>query len=401
MKRQSLTGNVYHLDDLGKIIRIDYNPNQPRDARGRWSSGGSGGGVAVDLTKKKVSELHAIAKDQGIDINKLSYKNRKSVLAAAIEASKKGKSLRELGLLKPQKTTLIKRRSSKLELQEKKPQFQYKYNYHPKVKTVLDKGQDFTNKYKLDERPPLSKKELEIQAKIDKIMERRKQAKGNTIKDLERLQVLQEQLEKEKDKADFEVIRKHRQLLEDLKSNNRMSAADDRALIKDIEFSPKFDSREKQITIKLLNEFNQLTNGMGAKTVKKVVGDSDRAFTGPDGLVDIGKKATRENIYHELAHHIEFSDPKKAELAARWRDAKSNDITPKKLSEITGSNLYDDDELALRDDYISPYVGKVYPSGYTEVISVGVEHFSSPNRMKELYDKDPDHYNFIVGLLMK
>ena len=91
------------------VWREDYNKNQPRDSRGRWSSGGGGGGKKSGgggggLASKKVAELQEIAKAEGIDPDTLSHKRRKSVLAAAIEAKRKGKNLREAGLLKPTKT---------------------------------------------------------------------------------------------------------------------------------------------------------------------------------------------------------------------------------------------------------------------------------------------------------
>jgi len=113
---KSVTGR-YHLKIDGRVVGIskhlpddwreDYNRNQPRDARGRWTSGGGsrggsrgGGGLA----NKRVSQLQEIAQKEGIDIDTLSHKARKSVLAAAIEAKRKGKDIREAGLLKPRKT---------------------------------------------------------------------------------------------------------------------------------------------------------------------------------------------------------------------------------------------------------------------------------------------------------
>ncbi|MGL5926337.1 MAG: hypothetical protein ACRC32_25865, partial [Chroococcidiopsis sp.] len=107
--KRSLTGQFDYFQSCTglRLIRSDYNPNQPRDARGRFSrGGGSGGGGGRrksgggGLADKKVSDLQEIAKKEGIDINKLSYKSRRSVLVSAIEAQRKGKSLREAGLLK-------------------------------------------------------------------------------------------------------------------------------------------------------------------------------------------------------------------------------------------------------------------------------------------------------------
>lgn len=345
-----------------------------------------------------MSELQAIAKEQGIDIDTLSHKNRKSVLAKAIEAKQQGKSIRELGLLKPQKTVL---KRAKSETKIKSEFKESRYNYHPDVKNILIKGQNFTSKYKLDEKIPLSKKEIEISAKIDKIIERRKQGKGDTIKDLETAMLLQKELAREKDKASFEVIQKHRAVLADVIAHNKVPLLKAKALARQVELDRNLTDTQKQQINKLLIEFHQLTNGMGAKTIKKIEANSDRAHTSASGLVDIGKVVKKADIFHEFAHHIEISDPKKAKLAAQWRDSKSDRSGLHKMKDLTGDKGYRDDEVAVKDKYFDPYVGKVYPNGYTEVISMGIEHFSSPDKMKKLYDKDPDHYHFILGLLMK
>ena len=57
----------------------------------------------------------------------------------------------------------------------------------------------------------------------------------------------------------------------------------------------------------------------------------------------------------------------------------------------------------MPDKFVDPYVGKVY-DGYfgekaTEVVSMGIERFHSPESMKEFRDKDPDHFHFILGVL--
>jgi len=63
-------------------------------------------------------------------------------------------------------------------------------------------------------------------------------------------------------------------------------------------------------------------------------------------------------------------------------------------------NSYNEDEKALPGRYIHPYVGKIYKEGHTEVISVGVEHFASPRLMRELYQKDKEHFHYALGVLL-
>jgi len=152
---QSLTGALYFRQDervvwisrreykdaiasFNQRFNTDYNPNQPRDARGRWTSGGGGSrgggrgggggsrgssrGGGGGLANKRVSELQEIAKKEGIDVESLSYKNRKSVLTKAIKVNRKGQNLREQGLLKAikPKSSLAKKRAERKQQNNKK-----------------------------------------------------------------------------------------------------------------------------------------------------------------------------------------------------------------------------------------------------------------------------------------
>ena len=78
-------------------------------------------------------------------------------------------------------------------------------------------------------------------------------------------------------------------------------------------------------------------------------------------------------------------------------------------------------ESVLADSFISPYVGRPYKQrtsvdrtpanqmpknlkpgqeydSATEVISMGVEHFSDPESMFRLYQADPEHFYMILSL---
>lgn len=89
--KRSLTGNFdyYSQSDIKlELVRVDYNPNQPRDSHGRFaSSGGGGGGGGGSLSKKKLPELESLAREIGAAIP-TRYKNRKSSWIAVIEKAK-------------------------------------------------------------------------------------------------------------------------------------------------------------------------------------------------------------------------------------------------------------------------------------------------------------------------
>ena len=117
----------------------------------------------------------------------------------------------------------------------------------------------------------------------------------------------------------------------------------------------------------------------------------------PDGM--------RKILFHELAHFHEFGDDTILEANRQWiadRAAKHSGqkkAEPKKLSEILEDPNYRDDEIAFEDDFVHPYVGKVYEHDSTEVLSLGTERFSSTSEMMELYREDPQHFEMTLGML--
>lgn len=157
-----------------------------------------------------------------------------------------------------------------------------------------------------------------------------------------------------------------------------------------------------------LRELYRLTGGKN-DTLQKVFTDPERprAYASVFGVINMGKRFDARTLYHEFGHHVEFSNDDLMQANSSWiaRRADTDRDTglkgQKRLSEITGNSAYRDDETALTDKWVSPYIGKVYQDGATEVMSMGIEHFSTPRDMKRLYDKDPEHFNLIVGSLLK
>lgn len=132
--------------------------------------------------------------------------------------------------------------------------------------------------------------------------------------------------------------------------------------------------------------------------------DGDRANADPNtGVLNVGDNGTaaraKEVIFHELAHFIEFENPAIGAAAMEW--VKSRATGPlTKLDDLLPGHGYEDDEVAYPDKFISPYIGKSYePYNFTEVVSVGLEHFATPEKMEKLYTEDREHFEFILGVL--
>ncbi len=190
-----------------------------------------------------------------------------------------------------------------------------------------------------------------------------------------------------------------------------------------------------------IKEYVAMT-GFKSKRMKGLDITSDRAHAEAhknSGIVNTGRsqteKAKKETLFHEMSHFYEAEKPEMRKAANEWRDRKAKDysggdLKKEKLSDLTGNKNYKDEEVAYRDSYVSPYVGKTYEgnlesglaalkgkeshpaynntvkrleesSQYTEVVSMGVERFANRESMLDLYEKDKKHFDLILGMLSR
>lgn len=97
-------------------------------------------------------------------------------------------------------------------------------------------------------------------------------------------------------------------------------------------------------------------------------------------------------LAHEFGHHLEETMP-------GWRKAANDFLSSRVVGEKPtkmGAG-YDKDEIAYEDKFRDHYVGKVYPAGHTEVLSMGVQYlYESPTKFAK---SDPGYFDFMVNLL--
>lgn len=146
-------------------------------------------------------------------------------------------------------------------------------------------------------------------------------------------------------------------------------------------------------------DFAQLTNG-APTTLNRITITKQRAHATRDGLSRYHGPGSEPTLWHEMAHHLEFADPAIAKVAVDWVKSRATG-EEQRLQELTGNPRYDRNEYAYPDHFVDPYVGKVYSDGTTEVLSMGLEAFSSPERMIQLAAKDPDHFALVLGLMRR
>jgi hypothetical protein len=112
------------------------------------------------------------------------------------------------------------------------------------------------------------------------------------------------------------------------------------------------------------------------------------------------RDVSASTVAHETGHHIEFNDPDAKRAANAFLDKRLaesgeairplNDIAKAKGLKPT----YDDHETGFEDGFHSPYVGKRYSDGFTEVVSMGVQRmFDDPVGFAR---QDPEYFQMII-----
>lgn len=148
----------------------------------------------------------------------------------------------------------------------------------------------------------------------------------------------------------------------------------------------------------------EMSGGKAANQIDYVVRSGDRAWAIGREESGIGKgfvnvaNGSKESIYHEVAHHIEYENPAIAKTSQDFVKSKASG-PPQKIKDLTGEN-YRDDEIAYPDEFVHPYVGKITGKASSEVISTGVERLANGKAMREFREKDPEHFNYVIGVLL-
>lgn len=150
-------------------------------------------------------------------------------------------------------------------------------------------------------------------------------------------------------------------------------------------------------------EFYRLCRGRIEKVVIDSRGDrranaSSIDSHGSAGVINLGSEFDKRVLWHELGHHVE-ADPVAAMAARLFIRLRSDDGKVYSLRKLTENKFYGAGEMAYRNGFFSPYVGKVYRDGKTEVFSMGLESFSDPYTLAQRIARDPQTFEFVIGYL--
>lgn len=118
--------------------------------------------------------------------------------------------------------------------------------------------------------------------------------------------------------------------------------------------------------------------------------------------VNIRLGSPHQVYVHELAHAIEFQDPRALQRSLAFLHARTKNEKAQRLADLTGLP-YGDHETARPDKFLEAYIGKDYGIVGTEVTSVGYELLAGGKvgewDMRDFSGKDEEHVLFLLGQL--
>jgi hypothetical protein len=102
----------------------------------------------------------------------------------------------------------------------------------------------------------------------------------------------------------------------------------------------------------------------------------------------------RETMFHEMTHAVENSNKKHYTNAINFLK-KTSGGKKADLAELMGDGEDYFGNKAYVGNYISEYVGRIYPYRITEVYNVGMENMAEPSYLFDFYKSHRDHYNLM------
>ncbi len=170
---------------------------------------------------------------------------------------------------------------------------------------------------------------------------------------------------------------------------------------KDIEeFAKMFNGGGVTVKPARLSDGGQLTKvKLGTSRAYNQLGEILVPFGDPTSVARTLK--AKQTIFHEVGHSLEKITKDNLDMAVGWRTSRVTSNIPTK-AKTKVKRAWTLKEKVLPDEFITPYVGRPYvqygADRATEVVSMGVEHFATPELMFRLYSVDPDHFHMILSL---
>jgi SPP1 gp7 family putative phage head morphogenesis protein len=124
-------------------------------------------------------------------------------------------------------------------------------------------------------------------------------------------------------------------------------------------------------------------------------------YTDADRTIHVNKDTSLSTYVHEMMHDLEYAHPDISTKTKAFLVERGGGIAPRKLSEITGNSAYGSYEVAYEDAWIkrggSAYMGKLYPSNATELVTMGMERIIADPR--DFAVQDPDYFKLMLEII--
>lgn len=154
-------------------------------------------------------------------------------------------------------------------------------------------------------------------------------------------------------------------------------------------------------------------DGKRVNVVVSKTTDDSRAKYSPAANLLIATADTKPAVFaHELGHWLAEHNPHIAELCQAFLKHRIGDERPESLTALSGGKGYKPDEMACKDHFVNPYMGKIYPepiAGHqpmNEILSMGLQYIcedlTTPLedlKRPPLYLADREYFDFIVSVI--
>lgn len=160
---------------------------------------------------------------------------------------------------------------------------------------------------------------------------------------------------------------------------------------------------KKDDVVRDMAEFYRLSGGKSSAIRISTDGGRRANAVGIDArlgekVINLGANFNKTVLFHELAHHLE-NDPIAKAASNGFLLKRRDSEQAHTLRSLTGNKGYSADEVAYKDSFMDPYIGKIYRDGITEVFSMGVQYLANPKDAAIFAAKDPQMFAMITGYL--
>lgn len=118
-------------------------------------------------------------------------------------------------------------------------------------------------------------------------------------------------------------------------------------------------------------------------------------------------------LMHEVGHIMENNHGGNHKVCDDFLRSRTRNLTnPEKMNDLVPSAGYSDSEITAKDDFINPYIGKIYyktdvsPEDVdtkdlrsSEILSMGMERFNNEASMRDFYRQDKEHFALTLSIM--